>query len=267
MTWWANAGAGVEAPPAPVAEPSPSPSPAPPSGGPRAVKWFEYMYGISGYGKTVRMRDRFRARVAAGGRAVFVDTNGVNNDLAGPRVKVCDVATMVAEGRALAASGAGWGLVVQPGWGEDTARIWRTLYAWGYILASVDEVQIYASSDSLDKDYRQMVQRGRNRCVDVDSTCQAPTELHPRIRQNYDGVVSFRQGMPDYADRLAVDYFRERQAAAWLLELPKLHYLRKTATGPLTRGVIPCPVCGPLAWMALHKAGCPIGQDEGRCAR
>lgn len=218
------------------APPSPSPSSPPSSSGGfgAAAKFFGFIYGASGQGKTLYARGSYRARIAAGGRGVFVDPNARNGDLG-------RVVRSVAELRAaVASSGSSWSLVYQPGWGEKEAELWPLLYRIGHVLVAVDEAQTYAASGAgaLDADFLQLVQKGRNNCVDILTTCQGPNELHPRVRQNWDAVISFRQGIPQYAETLERMYFRRPGLAAVLLELPRFHYLRVDQRGEVSRGVV-----------------------------
>jgi hypothetical protein len=199
-----------------------------------ASKFFGFIYGASGQGKTLYARAAYRARIRAGGRGVFVDPNARNGDLG-------RVVRSVAELRAgIASSSPSWSFVYQPGWNEKEAELWPLLYRVGHLLVTVDEAQTYAASGAgaLDADFLQLVQKGRNNCVDLLTTCQGPNELHPRVRQNWDAVISFRQGIPQYADTIARMYFRRPELAAVLLELPRFAYLRGDPGGEVSRGVV-----------------------------
>lgn len=201
-----------------------------PAAGGKREKFFLWIYGISGMGKTVYMRQLFQLR-AQHTPAVFVDTNATNGEL-GTVVRNVDQLRAQLAARPYR-SGA---YVFQPGWGEKVADLWPFLYELGWCFVAVDEAQTYGAADQLDRNFQQLVQRGRNRCVDIASTCQSPYELAPRIRQNFDGVISFRQGTPAYAETMARDYFRSPQLARKLLELPRFHYLRATVDGRVSAG-------------------------------
>jgi hypothetical protein len=68
--------------------------------------------------------------------------------------------------------------------------------------------------------------------------------MHPKLRQQADAWVSFRQVEPLYARTMEAKFLRRPGAADVLLQLPRLHYLRATLPGgfmDVTHGVVKIP--------------------------
>lgn len=197
-----------------------------------------WIQGVGGQGKTLLAKAIAAARIRAGGRVVIVDPNAVFDGW-GRVVGVLQAAD------ALKASPypTPLALVVRPAWGEDVSPLWGRLFAAGGLLVVVDEAASWASNEAgaLDKQFLELVIKGRNRWVDLLTTSQAPTTLHPQVRQQWDVYVSFKQAEPDYAKEIAKRYLRRADLAPALLALPKFHYLRATLDGALSRGVVQIP--------------------------
>lgn len=198
-----------------------------------ALAWYLFVYGKKGMGKTLYAREIFQGRVRAGGRAIFIDTTGRNGDLGHVVRRAQDVIPALAAGyRAL---------VFQPGWREKLSALWPVLAQLGHILVVADEAMNYAGSAKPDEDFLFLTQIGRNASIDLVTTAQAPTDLHPRLRQNFDVMVTFQQGTNDYAELLAKDFFQRQDLAPLLRQLPRFHYLRVTDKGEISRGVVQLP--------------------------
>lgn len=202
-----------------------------------AAKCYTWIYGIGGHGKTVLLRSLYRARIARMGCGIFVDPNARNGDLGRVVKRVKDIPGELKGGRPFS-------LVYQGEYGDDADELWPMVNRVGSLLLAVDEVAEWGASDSVSKPYLELVRKGRNQWVDMASTCQAPTDLHPRIRAQADVVCSFRQSEPDYADSMERKFFRRQGAARLLLNLPRLHYLRASLAGgwaDVSRGAVSPP--------------------------
>lgn len=175
----------------------------------------------------------YRAAIAGGRRGVFIDTTGRNGDLGQVVTTVQEVAQAFAAGAR--------SLVFQPGWDADISALWKYLFELGHVVIAADEAQSFAGPGSADKHFLRLNQLGRNKQIDFLTTAQGPTDLHPKLRQNYDAVVTFRQGTPAYAEQIATDFFKRPELRALLLELPQYIYLRVDAEGNITRGEVAHP--------------------------
>jgi hypothetical protein len=202
-----------------------------------ASKCYTWIYGIGGHGKTVLLRSLYRARIARAGCGIFVDPTARNGDLGTVVQRVKEIPAALKGGRPFS-------LVYQSAVGDDENELWPMVSRIGHLLLAVDEVAEWGASDSVSKPFLELVRKGRNQWVDIATTCQAPTDLHPRIRQQADVVCSFKQGMPAYARTMEENFFRQPGMAGLLLTLPRLTYLRSTLAGgfsDVSRGVVKPP--------------------------
>jgi hypothetical protein len=194
-----------------------------------------YIYGKKDQGKTVYLRDAYRAAIASGARGIFMDTTGRNGDLGHVATTVQEVAAAFTAGHR--------SVVYQQGWNDSPSELFAWIFQLGDVVLAADEAQSFAGPGSANRDFLKLNQLGRNAQVSFMTTAQGPTDLHPKVRQNFDAVVCFCSGIPLYANTLATDFFRKPQIAPLLLQIPQYHYLRVTndAEAAITRGEIDHP--------------------------
>lgn len=196
------------------------------------------IFGKKGTGKTTYARSMFRARVAAGGSAVFVDRTGKNGDLG----YVCEtVPAFVSYARAQLHAGAPIVAVVVPSWGDaELDQLWPLIYKLGSLLLVLDEAEQFANAHRIDSDLAELVSLGRNQEVDIAAVVRTPPELSPRITGNLDVCITFQQPHRDYAKVLNDRFFHLAGGEHRILTLPKFHYLR-AHDGRVTGGVVKLP--------------------------
>lgn len=228
LTWLVGEGGAATAPPPP---PPPRPQLPPPS------NTYTYVLGGKGQGKTLYAKACYLERMRAGGRGVILDPNGVFGGFGEERTVRDAVAFLSSPG----AQTRRFSIVVRPAWGEKCSDVFRAVFACGRLLLLVDEAERWGSSGRLDSEFRELMQVGRNRYVDVITTSQGPKSLHPRIKMLWDVLVTFKQGLPDHADELAREYFGRADLAPAISNLPKLHGLRVNQRGEITRVIAPLP--------------------------
>jgi hypothetical protein len=193
------------------------------------IKRFLYVHGDSGMGKTMYAKRAALARRAAGSRLVTIDPNGVYDARFGDRV---DIAEACRRMRAAGTYGP-LALVVSARFGEarEMGRVFAACYNAGNMAVVVDEAQKWARANTLCDEFMELNETGRNRWVDLITTSQTPTTLHPAIGTNYDTLVCFRLSKPKYALVVAEDYFHRRDLAPVIQRLSQFHYLRTTVDG------------------------------------
>lgn len=209
-------------------------------------KVYQWIQGASGMGKTLAAKAVAGQRARAGGRLVVVDPNSVFDGYGRP-VTVREGIELLR--RAAAAPTAPLAIVLRPGWDEDIGSVWKHVFNAGRLLLLVDEAAQYASNEAgaLDRDFVNLCIKGRNQYIDMITTSQAPTTLHPQVRSLWDVYLTFRQSEPRYAEEIARKYFRNPALAAPLLTLPKFCYLRATVEGGVSRGTVSLPENPPFA--------------------
>lgn len=201
--------------------------------------------GSKGTGKSTYAEQAFRARIAAGGRGVWFDPIGNRGHLG---YVVHSGAEFWAAWKRFSAAAAaapagrrGFGLVIQPGWEglESLGGVWRMIFELGDVLLVLDEAPMIAPVDgSADPALKHLVRLGRNRRIDIITTCHVPAQLDKGLRGIRDVVVTFRQVEADYADQVAAMFPGLGPAGPQLIaSLPTFHYLR-VENGRVTRGVV-----------------------------
>jgi hypothetical protein len=140
-----------------------------------------------------------------------------------------------------AAGGRRFALVVRPGWSESLSDVFAAAYEAGRLLLVVDEVAEFGGRLQMDNNFLRVVQKGRNRYVDVLTTCQTPTDLDARIRAQYSAAITFRLAAPLHAERWAAEFARRPEIAPHLLELPRFTFVRADFGGGISAGTIPDP--------------------------
>ncbi|NIP59760.1 MAG: hypothetical protein GWM92_15755 [Gemmatimonadetes bacterium] len=187
-------------------------------------------------GKTTYARGVYKARVRAGGSAIWIDRTGQNEDL-GHVVRTVR-AFKLEVGRALEA-GRPFSLVVNLGWGEDHDPLWKFVYDVGAVLLVLDDPRQMMQASRIDPDLEELIELGRNREVDILATARRPPELHGSIKNAADVVVVFRQGSRHYAEACNGEWLNLEQGADRILSLPRFHYLRKGEDDSVTFGKVP----------------------------
>lgn len=196
--------------------------------------------GKKGMGKTTYALGIFRARVRAGGSAIWIDRTGkAGAELeAGGFARTVD--TVRGFNRELLGSlerGEPLRVAVNLGWGEDHNPLWRRIYQFGRVLLVLDDPSSLMKYNRIDPDLEELVELGRNQEVDIVTTVRRPPELHGSLKNATDVAVTFRQGTPHYAREVAGTWFHSLQdAESRILELPKFHYLRADSDGRISGG-------------------------------
>lgn|GEM_PF-5898217 len=209
-------------------------------------KCFNYFLGESGMGKTVGSKVLLREYQRAGWRGIIMDPNGAFDTWApgqspapwayGMAVSITQAVRIVRQ-----SNGRVFWLVVRRHRGEEWQPLYDAILSAGNMVLTVDEAQKWAAPNrSADLGFIDLNERCRLRQVDWITTSQAPATLHPAIRNNWDRVVCFRQGVPLYAENMERDFLSRIPGAAHkLLNLEKGHYIAATKDGrPPVFGVL-----------------------------
>lgn len=218
----------------PTAATLPPPLPIPEGGD--KPKNIVHVQGTGGSGKTLYAKAVVRARARAGGRVVIIDPNSTFGDYG-------SVVSATKAAAALAAAGARpFVLVVRPlDFEEELSTVFEAAFNAGRLLLVVDEAAEFGGRLRLDTNFLRVVQKGRNRLVDVLTTFQTPTDIDPRVRAQWSVAVTFRLAAPLHARQFADEYLRRPELAPELLRLRQWEYVRAEFGGRITRGSIPDP--------------------------